>query len=477
MREIECKWIARSIRDYKLFIQRAQDLGAKLSRQKEVQNKDQYLDTPENFFQTSQLVCRIRLSNGRSELTLKSYSEPDQEFFNRYEKTIKLPHFNSQEAALKYVRNKFFRKIQPLFEILNNRQVYTLILPGGGRAEACFDKVLMLCGKKQLRMHEIELEFKSGSLEKFKAFVNKLSSLPLNPSKSSKFELAKIHLLGDSPTCSMDTLNDLANGILEIQFDKLKKSEAIVRKSFDADAIHDMRVSIRRIRAAIATFKKIMPINTKKIRTELQKVGQVLGKKRDLDVFSAFILHTISRGSYSLPTLEQSQKQILSMLKSKWYAKLIGSLEHLKTVTTKQNIFKASRKRIRRALDRVFEIAPSIDPKIDDKILHKLRIAVKKLRYTCEFFEDTFSKYVCSLDSFIEKTKKIQDVLGEHQDAITGISMLIRYKSHFSVEEFIRIKKKYEEKKKRTRHIFFKVWKDFLEGIDSGIETVLMGKI
>ena len=86
------------------------------------------------------------------------------------------------------------------------------------------------------------------------------------------------------------------------------------------------------------------------------------------------------------------------------------------------------------------------------------------MRYICEFFEPTFSKYICSLNDFIEKTKTIQEILGDHQDATKGISMLIRYESRFSPEEFLKIKKKYELKKRRTRNSFLKIWKDYWVG-------------
>jgi CHAD domain-containing protein len=466
-REIEFKWQAHSVGDYKLFLQLVKNLGAKLSRLKKVQIKDLYLDTQELFFLDSHRVCRIRNSNGHFELTLKSFSDPKQEIFIRHEKTIQLPHFTSNKTALTYCRNNFFGTIQPLFEILNDRQLYTLTLPCGTCAEANFDQVLMFHGKKKFRMHEIELEFKSGHLANFKAFVSKLSPLSLNPSKSSKFEVAMSHLLERTPLRKVETLNELANKILKINFEKLKKMEADVRTGLNSEAIHDMRVAARRFRAAMKTFKRILPVKTKKIRAKLKKLGRTLGKKRDLDVLSDFILPTVK--AKSIKTLiqqsDQSQKKILSTLKSKYYSSLIESLAHLKTAKSKQNILKVARKKIQKELKRVLEIGSSIDSKADDKTLHKLRIAIKKLRYVCEFFEPIFNKYICSISAFIEKTKKIQDILGDHQDAITGISMLICYKSDIPVEEFLQIKKNYELKKMRTRKAFLKIWKDFWIGV------------
>ncbi len=261
----------------------------------------------------------------------------------------------------------------------------------------------------------------------------------------------------------LESLNDLADQILKTNLEKLKKNAAHILRTFDPEKIHDMRVAMRRLRAAIKTFKRILPNKAQKIRAELRKMSLILGKKRDLDVFSEFIRKTVNAKSISLQKLakqsDQSRKQIRSMLKSKRYARLIESLEQLKAVSTRQNILKVSRNRIRKELNKVLEIGSSIHSKVDDKALHKFRISIKKLRYVSEFFEPIFSKYIFSLKSFIEKTKKVQDILGEHQDAISGISMLHRHKSAFSSEEFLQIKREYDLKKKRMLKLFLKIWK------------------
>ena len=315
---------------------------------------------------------------------------------------------------------------------------------------------------------EIELESKSGHIEKFTAFVSKLSPLPFNLSKTSKFEEAMSHLPGDSPECSIEALDDVANDILKINFEQLKDNAANFRTTFHPEAIHDMRVATRRLRAAIKTFKDILPTKANNIRKNLQKLGRILGEKRDLDVFSEFILKTVNSKSVSFQKwnrkIEKSQKKNILFFKSKNYLSLIESLKNLKTVATTKNILKVSRRRIRKELKKVLETAPSIDSTVDDNTLHKLRISIKKLRYVCEFFEPIFKKYICSLSAFIEKIKTIQDILGDHQDAIKGISMLNRYKSEFSSEEYLKIKKKYEIKKRRTRNSFLKIWKDYWVG-------------
>lgn len=266
--------------------------------------------------------------------------------------------------------------------------------------------------------------------------------------------------------------NDMANQILKENFEKLVENEAGVRIGLNLEALHNMRVATRRLRAAIKIFQRILPSKAQKIRTELQKLGRMLGKKRDFDIFSEFIFHTVNTKSISFLKLARSRnqlkKQILTMLESKYYASLIEMLVQLKTVTTKKNILKVSRNRIRKELYKVLEIGLTIDSQVDDTTLHKLRIAIKKLRYICEFFEPIFNKYICPLGAFIEKTKEIQDLLGDHQDVITGISILVRYRSKFSEDEFLQITKKYGLKKIRTRKLFLTTWKQYLEILAKG---------
>lgn len=472
-KEIEYKWQARSIRDYKSFLQLTQKFGAKIFQSKKKRIKDVYLDTPEIFFQMSDLECRIRSMNGCFEITLKDLPDspdPDKKVFNRFERTIPLPHFNSIKAAIDYCRQQFFMTIQPLFEILNNRQIHTVILPCGTRAEAAFDQVLMTRGEKKFRMHEIELEFKRGIFENFKAFIDKLPISSLKASISSKFQVGMSNLFNDYPSSSIDphTVEEL--GKINKNIEKLGEIETLVRSELNSDAIHDMRVIIRRLSAAIKTFNKTIAMKTKKIRKKLQKLFRLLGKKRDLDIFSEFIFKSIKINTISLPEVTQqmdkAQKKITKMLNSKYYANLLGGLHRLKAATGKRddNIIKLSRNKIQKTLNKITVLSPLIDLQVEDRILHQLRILIKKLRYTCEFFEPLFTKYICSLDPFIEKTKKLQDALGEHQDAIVGISMLHDYQSQFSKEDFEKIKNEYELKKRKTRQSFFEMWKNFWFG-------------
>ncbi len=256
--EVEFKWQARSIHDFTLICLLAKKLGARFSRPKKIQIRDLYLDTRESFFERVHLVCRIRRYQKHSELTLKGFGTQDHGMFVRGESTLGLPPFPSKKTALLYCKDHFFKN-RLLFENINYRQTYTLTLTDGTLAILSFDRFCLCKSKKRKRMQEIELEYKAGSPDQFKAFAAQVSSF-LKPSPFSKFETGKNLSKNPSPS-KLDTIGDLVNRILEKNVKSFKDSESLILSSTNSEAVHDMRVSIRRLKSALAIFHDVIPKN------------------------------------------------------------------------------------------------------------------------------------------------------------------------------------------------------------------------
>lgn len=246
-----------------------------------------------------------------------------------------------------------------------------------------------------------------------------------------------------------ETHQNLAGQILKKHVGVLKKGKK--RRTLDKEVVHDMRVATRRLRAALKTFKTVLPPRTNELGRELQKLGRLLGKRRDLDVFLDFI-KTLDGERSDFPKLvkkqAQAEKKILAMLKSTHFAHLLTDLENLQQRKS-FNLRQFAKKQIRKAFHKVLEMHV-------DQELHPLRIRLKKLRYTCEFFTSQLG-----LDKWIEKTKKVQDLLGEHQDAITGLSILKRYQKQFSSEQYKKIKDGLKCQEKNRRKSFTDNWKRY----------------
>lgn len=72
---------------------------------------------------------------------------------------------------------------------------------------------------------------------------------------------------------------------------------------------------------------------------------------------------------------------------------------------------------------RVLRAGRKIDADSAPEKLHRLRIRAKRLRYELEFFAAVFAE----LERAAKATKRLQDVLGEHQDACTACERLRDY--------------------------------------------------
>ncbi|MBI4970852.1 MAG: CHAD domain-containing protein [Candidatus Omnitrophica bacterium] len=453
-REIECKWKALSIQDYEIFLAAAKKMGGRISKPQHLLICDLYLDTPDKFFGHSRTKCRIRLTNKKSEITLKNFSISKQGLVTRHEKSISIPHFDSEHAALAYCRKHIFRnllghmRIKPIFKLTNHRLIRKLTLPDGTSAESCFDDVVISRSTKKVHMFEIELEYTKGNLETFKNFAAKLTRVSkLKPQTRSKFATAMSQLFGETHIPSdprqivypyrytkYDSLGFVAKQIVRANLNRMKTNEAGVRLNIEEESLHDMRVAARRIRAALRLFKKALPSQASKIAYKLRRFGYLLGRKRDLDILSAHANLSSEIG--------RAHQAILRELNSPRYAKLIRSIETLDSRSKKLE----AKKMIQKRLDKVLSEALSITPKSSDKELHRLRITIKKLRYACEFLE---SVSLPKTRKLIDSCRQIQDILGAHQDAILGLKTFPRNKL-------------FRKKKKEARLQFEKEWKGFL---------------
>src|SRR5262245_1144988 len=57
------------------------------------------------------------------------------------------------------------------------------------------------------------------------------------------------------PTASGDTTGDVAFAVMRGQYDLLLAHEPLVERSDDPEPLHDLRVDIRRLRAALGLFE------------------------------------------------------------------------------------------------------------------------------------------------------------------------------------------------------------------------------
>jgi triphosphatase len=212
-------------------------------------------------------------------------------------------------------------------------------------------------------------------------------------------------------------------------------AEAVCK--LDGEAIHQMRVGLRRMRAAISVFHAILPASsTKKIETELKWLTGELAPAREIDVFVKERVEPLRRASEPKRGIRVIEKRFSARhrqaflrarnaLETPRYRKLvIDVLEWLEmrklnaNATSETSIGKfageAMHRRIRKARKQGRHLAD-----LSAVERHKLRIKIKTIRYAVDFFRSLYpAKAQAGLERLSGQLKKIQDALGALNDFI-----------------------------------------------------------
>ncbi len=242
-----------------------------------------------------------------------------------------------------------------------------------------------------------------------------------------------------------DTLAKAGRKVLGFHFARMLNDEPGTRLGEDIEALHDMRVATRRMRAALRIFGASYTKKTHlALLTGLRATGQALGHMRDLDVFIEKLqsfqqtLPETDRPAFEhmletwLTQRDQARREMLAYLDSKVYQKFKEML--LEFVTTPglganpiaTETPTPSRLRhltpgliyTRLAAVQAYE---DIIPQANLETLHQLRITFKQLRYALEFFEEILGK---EKQTLIKEIKSLQDHLGDLNDADVAEQMI-----------------------------------------------------
>ena len=228
------------------------------------------------------------------------------------------------------------------------------------------------------------------------------------------------------------------------QVQALKGHDPAVR--VDApDAVHQLRVAARRLRSALATFRKLTDTTSAKVlRAELKWLAGTVGQARDTEVIRARLKYMISAEPPELligPVAEQIEEQLgtiqlqgraagLAALESDRYFRLLDSLDAFlaapplsvrageEALGTIGRLVSADRKRLKAAVRPL----DGTDGAPQDAALHEVRKSAKRLRYAAEAAAPIFGKQATALARAAED---IQEVLGDFQDSVVTRETLL----------------------------------------------------
>jgi CHAD domain-containing protein len=257
---------------------------------------------------------------------------------------------------------------------------------------------------------------------------------------------------------------------LHAQVAAIRAREAGTRRGRDPEDLRKMRVAVRRLRAVLRASGPLFDRKwVKGLRSELDWLGTALGEARDLDVIRVYVRSDLTalagakrkagRGLLRRVDADRAQAEatLRRVLDGRRYARLLSRLDTAlaapRAASTGVSLLGNAAvefKKLRRAVR-----ALAGHPSTDD--LHEIRIKVKRARYAAELVRAAAGELG---ERFIDQTKTVQDILGEHQDAVVleeylheGID---RREAEPAFEQ--QLLERQRRRRKKSRTAFFVEW-------------------
>jgi CHAD domain-containing protein/adenylate cyclase class IV len=508
MNEIEAKFVIRRPEQIDTALRVLSANGFRVSEHGASTHVDQYFDTQDWSILAAGWACRVRHRKGNDKLTLKSLYGGDGNVFVRAEisqpakahrKTARLypgagPVKEELDAILKDT------PAEELFHVTSRRTVYELEKPEAGPVliELDLDESRIEADKTTdkasgvLDFTELELELKAGSAADLESAAMLLQDeAGLTPAQYSKFERGlqaaglEIDTLIASPQA---TTIDEDDPVLTLLYAYLAEQLAIIRRQhpralegIDPEGVHQMRVAMRRTRAVMRAFRSILGDDVvSHFNKELRWLARNLGRARDADVteqgareadeadtghYERFLeQETISAYEHLVEVLQSERCAALEEQLAQFVS--AGPSEEMQDQHGNLSIADCARLFVHASLNVLLAHGDAIDADSPAKQLHKLRIETKRFRYLLDFFStvqaDTWAQAM-------ESVKQLQDVLGEHQDAVTAQAQLADYAASITLKDKNREKllatgrlmQKEEDRIAASRQRFTTTWSDF----------------
>jgi CHAD domain-containing protein len=320
------------------------------------------------------------------------------------------------------------RDLNPVARLRTRREV---VLVDG--VEVVDDLVSVLDGQRVARrFREIEVELVGGeerTLRRLAKELRRAGATQAGELRPKLYRALDLPLPDEAAAVPRGTPVGAALGIaLGEQARRVLLHDPGVRLGSDPEDLHQLRVATRRLRAFLRAGRSLLePTWSESLREEIGWLGGALGPARDLDVLiERLVADADVIGAHAedvdglLRELEAEREAargvVVGALSSDRYLALLDRLEHVSEPelsgdeTPLRDIWRAEWRRTRKAFARLDGDSPDAD-------LHRGRIRVKRARYAAELASHELGKRGAR---FVDAAKRLQDVLGEHQDAVVA---------------------------------------------------------
>lgn len=310
----------------------------------------------------------------------------------------------------------------------------------------------------------------------------------LSPAKPRPAETLAIPRIKRSDPASLVIRSALTAAVARIQ-----ANEPAIRQGV-AEGVHRLRTATRRLRGELRAFHRLLdPAWRKSIETELKWLAAELGAVRELDVLDERLRAAADRLCWdgprrpaektpaaSLEPLFQSIREqhaaasenLREALRSPRYSRLVQTVGRSLDPSSDILLEKAEAPcrdvlppLVGSAWKDLDRGARALSRSAPDDDFHDVRKRSKRARYTAELISPALGRKAAKeAGRFIRLTTRVQDVLGEHQDAADAIGEIERVRAESPRDlRFLRAADLLIEDQRKAvesaRDSFFGVWK------------------
>jgi inorganic triphosphatase YgiF len=341
---------------------------------------------------------------------------------------------------------KLRRALRPLFETVVERLTLSVHY-GTSEVEVALDRGWVKAGGDCDAINEMELELKRGDLDDLAEIAKRLAhAIPLTYAARSKQDRGFSLIAGEkagavgAAKIMLDAQSSTGDAFRVIALACLDHAMANARAvcAGNAEGIHQMRVGLRRLRATLTLFKPLIETaEADTIKTELKWLTEQLAPARDYEVFVTEGVGPLRDHGPEAETrlltedLERKREQGLGRAKSAVESDRFRALglqtalwilagewrrrdDEMMAALCVRPAADFAAESLARHMKRVLRKARRVE-QIDPRGRHKLRIAVKKLRYATDFFGGLFGRKH-RRTRFNRHLKALQGALGRLND-------------------------------------------------------------
>src|SRR3984893_14052073 len=419
-----------------------------------------YFDTPAGDLRKQRMVLRVRKVRGTHFMGLKWARPLAEGPFSRSEMEVRVPSLDpnitlfGEEIAAELSRVIEGRSLEQKFETQIKRRLRCLNLERS-LIEVAFDEGFVVVGDRRQPLTEVELELKAGEeAALYELAVRLADALPMRLERMSKAERGFMLAADDRPlpvrAAALQfptdaTLDDAVEMVIASALAQFVANWPALTETHHRESIHQMRVALRRLHTALVFFDRFLPCAEFGIfQAEAKRVASALAPARNWDAFRELVedgpltryaqegesfealLTTVEERRLAAYAIAQeviddpsTTRFVLNLraflARRAWRSALSGA--ELLRLTEPARLF--ARETLERLHKRALKRGRQLSQKAPEE-RHKVRIALKHIRYAAEFFSFFFG----GARPYIRAVAQLQDGLGAFNDAASATYLL-----------------------------------------------------